>query len=281
MFGRDPLADPQRLIRRVYAYVAYRLGDGPEAEDATSQTFERALRYRRTYDEARGEPVSWLLGIARNVIAERLSAPRLEPVEPPDVEARGDLEQEAVERLSLADALAQLDERERELIAARGATIVTNPVANMKLAVGASFDLQAARRHGIAVGLGTDGAGSNNSLDLLADAKQLALIQKHSAADAAVARADDVLAIARGTLAPLLGASTLQTGQPADFLLVRTDRPELGLGSLAAGLVYASSGSVVDTTVVGGRVLMHGGVIEGVGEIVDRARERAERIGLR
>ncbi|MBA3329389.1 MAG: hypothetical protein H0T39_00705 [Actinobacteria bacterium] len=89
MHRPSPLADPHRLIRRVYAYVAYRLGDGPEAEDATSQTFERALRCRRTYDEARGEPVSWLLGIARNVIAERLSAPRLEPVEPPDVEARG------------------------------------------------------------------------------------------------------------------------------------------------------------------------------------------------
>ena len=132
MFRRDPLADPHRLIRRVYAYVAYRLGDGPEAEDATSQTFERALRYRRTYDEARGEPVSWLLGIARNVIAERLSAPRLEPVEPPDVEARGDLEQEAVERLSLADALAQLDERERELIALRyGADLTARRIGEL------------------------------------------------------------------------------------------------------------------------------------------------------
>ncbi len=54
------------------------------------------------------------------------------------------------------------------------------PVANMKLAVGAAFDLPAARRHGIPVGLGTDGAGSNNSLDLLADAKHLALAAEAS-----------------------------------------------------------------------------------------------------
>ena len=174
-----------------------------------------------------------------------------------------------------------LDERERELIAASGATIVTNPVANMKLAVGAAFDLPAARRHGIPVGLGTDGAGSNNSLDLLADAKHLALLQKHRAADASAAPAEEVMAIATGGLAPLLGGARLAVGEPADLLLVRTDRPELGLGSLAAGLVYASSGAVVDTTVVAGRVLMRGGVLEGVEEIVARARERAARLGLR
>src|SRR5436190_1712606 len=46
MFSRDPLAHPEALIRRVYAYAAYRLGDGPDAEDATSDAFERALRYR-------------------------------------------------------------------------------------------------------------------------------------------------------------------------------------------------------------------------------------------
>jgi len=174
-----------------------------------------------------------------------------------------------------------LDDAERELIAAGGATIVTNPVANMKLAVGRAFDLRAAERHGIPVGLGTDGAGSNNSLDLLADAKHLALLQKHDAADAATADARAVLAIATGARAPLLGATPLQRGEPADFLLVRTDSHELALGELEPGLVYASSGSIVDTTVVAGRPLMRGGVVEGAGEVIARARERAERLGLR
>ena len=173
-----------------------------------------------------------------------------------------------------------LDERERELIAASGATIVTNPVANMKLAVGGAFDLPAARRHGIPIGLGTDGAGSNNSLDLFADSKHLALLQKHVAADAAAVTAEETLAIAAGESAPLLGAASLEVGAAADFLLVRTDGPELGLGSLAAGLIYASSGAVVDTTVIAGRVLMRGGVVEGATEVVARARERAERLGL-
>lgn len=173
-----------------------------------------------------------------------------------------------------------LDESERELIAASGATIVTNPVANMKLAVGAAFDLPAARRHGIPIGLGTDGAGSNNSLDLFADAKHLALLQKHMAADPAAVTAEEILSIAAGEQAPLLGSVPLEVGAAADFLLVRTDGPELGLGSLAAGLVYASSGAVVDTTVIAGRVLMRDGIVEGATEVITQARERAQRLGL-
>ena len=174
-----------------------------------------------------------------------------------------------------------IDDEERALIASGGATVVTNPVANMKLAVGRAFDLSAAERHGIPIGLGTDGAGSNNSLDLLSDAKHLALLQKHEAGDAATAGADAVLAIATGARAPLLGAGELAPGGPADFLLVRTDSHELALGGLAPGLVYASSGSIVDTTVVAGRALMRSGVVEGSGEVIAGARERAERLGLR
>ena len=70
------------------------------------------------------------------------------------------------ERTVLAHGV-YLDDAELELIADRGATVVTNPVANMKLAVGGVFPYPAARRAGVRIGLGTDGAGSNNSLDLL------------------------------------------------------------------------------------------------------------------
>ena len=57
-------------IGLAYAYVAYRVGDGPNAEDVTSQTFERALRYRDSYDSRRGDPAAWLIGIARRCIAD-------------------------------------------------------------------------------------------------------------------------------------------------------------------------------------------------------------------
>src|SRR5205085_11656058 len=141
-------------------------------------------------------------------------------------------------------------------IAEGGATVVTNPVANLRLAVGRVFPYGAARRHGVAVGLGTDGAGSNNSLDLIADMKTFALIQKHEARDAAAIPAAEVWDVATGVRAPVLRGSRLGVGEPADFLLLRADTPELGIGDFVADLVYAASGSIVDTTVVDGRALM-------------------------
>lgn len=171
-----------------------------------------------------------------------------------------------------------LDRGELELIAERGCTVVTNPVANMKLAVGGVFPYPAARQAGVAVGLGTDGAGSNDSLDLLSDLKAFALIQRHAAGDAAVLPAGEAWRIATGGAAPLLTATPLRVGGAADFLLLRRDAYELGVGELHADLVYAASGSIVDTTVVGGRVLMRGGEIEGAAEVVARAAERARRL---
>ena len=174
-----------------------------------------------------------------------------------------------------------LDESELALVAERGATVVTNPVANLKLAVGRVFPYRSARRHGIPIGIGTNGAGSNNSLDLLQDVKILALIQKHEARDPSVLPAEDAWHIATGQAAPLLGASgRIAEGEPADFLLVRSDTPELGIGDFIASLIYAASGSVIDTTVVAGRVLMRSGVVEDTEEIVARAQERCARLGL-
>jgi RNA polymerase sigma-70 factor, ECF subfamily len=130
---RDPLANPEPLIRRVYSYVAYRLGDGPEAEDVTSEIFERALRYRRSYDESRGQPVPWLLGIARRCVddAHRARAASASG-EPPDEPAGGDLADDVVRRLGLARAIESLDERDRDLLALRyGADLTAREIGRI------------------------------------------------------------------------------------------------------------------------------------------------------
>jgi 5-methylthioadenosine/S-adenosylhomocysteine deaminase len=174
-----------------------------------------------------------------------------------------------------------LDPEELALIAERGATVVTNPVANMKLAVGGVFPHPAAKAAGVHVGLGTDGAGSNDSLDLLADLKVFALAQKHAAADPTAIEAAEAWAVATGARAPLLGAGgPLRPGAPADFLLLRADSPELGFGEFTANLVYAASGAAVDTTVVGGEVLVRGGELPELPEILARTAERAAALGL-
>lgn len=132
MIRNDPFRDVQTLIRRVYAYAAYRLGDGPDAEDATSETFERALRYRDSFDPRKGEPVAWLLGIARRSVAE-LHASRPHAVgEVPDVAGVLDLDEETARRLDVRAAVAGLDERDRELIALRyGADLTARQIGEL------------------------------------------------------------------------------------------------------------------------------------------------------
>jgi RNA polymerase sigma factor (sigma-70 family) len=129
---RDPLANPSELIRRVYAYVAYRIGDGADAEDVTSEVFERALRYRSSYDPSRGEPLSWLLGIARRCLgdaAARLPTESLAQREAPSLD---DLEGDAVQRITVAAAVAGLDERSQDLVALRyGADLTARQIADV------------------------------------------------------------------------------------------------------------------------------------------------------
>jgi 5-methylthioadenosine/S-adenosylhomocysteine deaminase len=171
-----------------------------------------------------------------------------------------------------------LDDGELELIAERGATVVANPAANMKLAVGGVLPYPAAARAGVSLGLGTDGVSSNSNLDCFEEVKLFALSQKHATGDPSTLPASEALAIARGFRSPVLGGTQLEVGQPADFLLLRGDDPELSAGDLDADLVYAVSGSIVDTTVVAGDALMRNREVAGAEEAVAEVRQRAGRL---
>jgi RNA polymerase sigma-70 factor (ECF subfamily) len=129
---RDPLANPDALIRRVYAYAAYRLGDGPDAEDVTSEVFERAVRYRHTYDRSKGEPVAWLLGIAARCANAALAARADEQTQVDDSVAGQSFEDDSVRRLTLGAALGKLSDKDQELIALRyGADLTAVQIAHI------------------------------------------------------------------------------------------------------------------------------------------------------
>jgi 5-methylthioadenosine/S-adenosylhomocysteine deaminase len=171
-----------------------------------------------------------------------------------------------------------LDESELAMIAQRGATVVANPAANMKLAVGGVLPYPAAAKAGAHLGLGTDGVSSNSNLDSFEEVKLFALSQKHASGDPSVLPAGEALAIARGLRSPVLGGTALEVGEPADFLLLRASDPELSAGDLEADLVYAAGGSVVDTTVVAGEILMRDRQVADADEIVAEVRARAQRL---
>jgi RNA polymerase sigma-70 factor (ECF subfamily) len=89
-----------------------------DVEDITSETFARALRYRDTYDDHKGEPIAWLLGIARNCVYDAMVRPREQPtVEMRDVAA--DVQDEVVAKLTFTAALNTLSTSDRELLALR------------------------------------------------------------------------------------------------------------------------------------------------------------------
>jgi 5-methylthioadenosine/S-adenosylhomocysteine deaminase len=190
------------------------------------------------------------------------------------------------ERLLAAHGV-HLDQDEMALLGAAGASVVTNPAANLKLAVGGIFDYAAARRADVRVLIGTDGAASNNSLDLFEEVKLFALLQKHRSRDPTTLPASEALAAPTTSAAEVFdrhdasATGRVAVGEPADFLLLDLSGPATQPGhDVASDLVYAANGGVVHTTVCDGRILMHDRILEiaDEAEIVAKAAETARRI---
>jgi RNA polymerase sigma factor (sigma-70 family) len=133
MMRNDPLANPEILIRRVYAYVAYRVHDRAEVEDIVSDVFERAIRYRASFDSSRGEPIQWVLGIARRCVDDARTAQAADlPLEELEPLSAQDLHGDVVRRLTLSAAIDELDERDRDLISLRyGADLTARQIGEL------------------------------------------------------------------------------------------------------------------------------------------------------
>ena len=112
----------RRVFPRVYAYVASMLRDRSAAEEVTAQAFERAYRKRSTYRPGRGSPEAWLFGIARHAALDELRRLKRRATlegEPVDVDAKApeDHAEAVVRRETVRAALADLDPRDRDLVA--------------------------------------------------------------------------------------------------------------------------------------------------------------------
>jgi 5-methylthioadenosine/S-adenosylhomocysteine deaminase len=157
-------------------------------------------------------------------------------------------------------------------VAAAKASVAHCPVSNLKLATGGVAPVPELQEAGVKVGLGTDGAASNNVLDLFQTMKFAALVQKQHRWDATALPAQRVLDMATRDGADALhrpDLGRLVAGATADFILVDFRRPHLvPRHDTASHLVYAASGADVSATIVGGRVLMS----EGRLETLDQAR---------
>ncbi|MFB6218492.1 MAG: amidohydrolase, partial [Halobacteriaceae archaeon] len=178
-----------------------------------------------------------------------------------------------------------LDGDEIETLAERGTAVVHCPASNMKLASGTA-EVQRLRDAGVPVALGTDGAASNNDLDIFDELRDAAMVGKLAADDAAAVDAPTAVEMATAGGADALGldAGRIEAGRAADLAVVDFDRPHLTPDhDPVSHLAYAARGSDVRHTVCDGRVLMRDRELLTLDEaaVVERAAERARDLVAR
>jgi 5-methylthioadenosine/S-adenosylhomocysteine deaminase len=203
----------------------------------------------------------------------------------PIVEARGRRPLEYAEALGALDSetflahCVHVDERERDLLADRDVSVVHCPASNMKLASGMA-PVQALAETGVTVALGTDGAGSNNDLDMFDEMRDAAMLGKLQTGNPRAVPTPDVVEMATAAGASVLGfdGGRIEPGAAADLAVLDLDTPHLlPRHDLVSHLVYAARGSDVRHTVCDGRVLMRDRELQTLDleSVTDEAQRRA------
>lgn len=160
----------------------------------------------------------------------------------------------------LAAHAVHISDKEIEIVKKNGVKISHNPASNMKLASGVS-PIDKMIKKGINVSLGTDGAASNNNLDMIEEMKLAALLQKVHNMDPTALAAKKVFEVATYQGAVALGMKndlgTIETNKKADLVLMNIKSPHLTpFRHPLSHVVYSASGSDIHTTICNGNILM-------------------------
>ena len=173
---------------------------------------------------------------------------------------------------------------EIQVLKNHGVGVSHNPESNMKLASGTA-PVPEMIKAGLAVGLGTDGAASNNDLDMFEAMRQAAFLHKLTSKDPRAIGAGVALEMATLGGARVIGREkqlgSLEAGKLADLIVVRMDRPrQTPMYDPISHLVYVTRGDDVETTIVNGKVLMRDGNVLTLNEadVLNAARQAAGQV---
>ncbi|MCG2825384.1 MAG: amidohydrolase [Thermoplasmatales archaeon] len=169
-----------------------------------------------------------------------------------------------------------LNDDDINLLEKHNVKISYNPTSNMKLASGV-MSYQKMKK--LTISLGTDGCASNNNLDMFEEMKIGSLLQKSYFNDETIMPAKEIFSIATENGAKTLGfnAGGIEEGKLADVLLIDLKRPGMTPNhNLISNLVYSGNGSVVDTTICNGKILMENRKVKGEEEILEKGKKVAE-----
>ncbi len=153
-----------------------------------------------------------------------------------------------------------LNESEMKIIKDNNVKLSHNPSSNMKLASGIA-PVSKLVNDDVCVSIGTDGAASNNNMDLFEEMKTAALLQKVNTMDPTVMPADQIFKMATIDGARTLGLEndigTIEVGKKADLVLLNIKTPQLTpFRNPISHVVYAANGRNVDTVICNGEILM-------------------------
>ena len=154
-----------------------------------------------------------------------------------------------------------LSDEEIDIIKKHDVKVSHNPCSNMKLASGIS-PVSKLIENDICVSIGTDGASSNNNLDLIEELKTASLLQKVATLDPKVLSSDEAVEMATIKGAEALGLDSeigsIEVGKKADIILIDTNAANMvpDSSNLTSNIIYSANGSNVDTTICNGKILM-------------------------
>ena len=176
-----------------------------------------------------------------------------------------------------------LTEHDIEIAAKYNVSVATNPVSNLKLANGAA-PLKRLQEAGVNIALGTDGAASNNSLNMIRELGYLCLVHKGINEDPECVPAAQGVWIATMGGAKALGLAqetgSIEPGKKADLAILNLRHSHLSPRSnLLAALCYGAQGNEVETVLVNGEILLENGAFTKLDE--ERIQWEAQRISER
>jgi len=179
----------------------------------------------------------------------------------------------------LAIHCVTLNDEDIALFVKNGVRVSYNPVSNMYLGSGIP-PMMKIQKAGLIIGLGVDGAGSNNSQDMIESLKVAALLQKVAAGDASVVNAQQILDWATLGGAKILGLEdeigSIEIGKIADLFVIAPNSPKVvPIHDPVATLVYSCGQENVEITIANGKILMKDKIIQHLNEneIVQRCQD--------